>query len=147
MLHPVPNQFSVLRWRICHITWGTPLEQGREKTAQWNLVWDPHSLNTENRLTILVGHHVPRPMPIRSWVPQAPGPLWKSGGSTGWPTIIYFNYTSDVLLFVFDWYYDVVCRKMYLYETGDDKDTCMYCLFCSQTILHVKSQETPSVHA
>lgn len=87
------------------------------------------------------------PMPTRSWVPQAPGPLWKSGGSTGRPTIFYFNYTSDVLLFVFDWYYDVVCRKMYLYETGDDKDTCMYCLFCCQTILHVKSQETPSVHA
>lgn len=64
------------------------------------------------------------PMPTRSWVPQAPGPVWKSGGSTRRPTIFYFNYTSDVLLFVFDWYYyDIIWRKMYLYETGDDKHT------------------------
>lgn len=61
MLHPVPNQFSVLLWRICHITWGTPVEQGRQKTVTQNFVWDPHSLNTENLLTILVGHHVPSP--------------------------------------------------------------------------------------
>ncbi len=55
----------------------------------------------------------------------------------------YFNYTSDVLLFVFDLYYDTSGRMMF--ETCVYKDTFMYCTSYSQTILHVKSQETPSL--
>ncbi len=67
----VPTSQPILGFALAlaHITWGTPLEQGRQKTVKRNLVWDPHSLKRN------ASHHVTRPMCTRSWVPQAPGPV------------------------------------------------------------------------